>query len=84
VPGVSGSVCTGYSEAMPDEDIPDEVPVADAFEQQLPAVDPSVDDEGALESDEGALPLEASAPDWQEQHDEVPVIDSELEEFDRG
>jgi hypothetical protein len=69
---------------MPDEDFPDEVPVADAVEQHLPAVDPPVDDEDALDSDAGSPPLEASAPDWQEQHDEVPVIDTELEEFDRG
>jgi hypothetical protein len=80
LPSVSGSVHTGYSDAMPDEDIPDEVPVADAFEQQLPAVDPALDDDDELKADEAGPPLEASPPDWQEQHEEVP----ELDEFDRG
>ena len=59
---------------MPD-DFPDEVPVADAVEQQMPAVDsPAEEDREA--------PLEASPSDWQEQRQQVDIQD--LEEFDRG
>ncbi|MGH3675562.1 MAG: hypothetical protein ACRDU5_07470 [Mycobacterium sp.] len=68
---------------VPDE-FPAEVPVADAIEQQLPAVDRPLDDEEALEADEGEPPLEVSSPDWQEQREAVPVTDPELDEFDRG
>jgi hypothetical protein len=52
---------------------PDDVPVADALEQQQPAADPP--DEGP----DGRVPLEASASDWQEQREKVP-IDPELDE----
>jgi hypothetical protein len=55
---------------------PDNVPVADALEQQQPAADPP--DEGPA----GRVPLEASASDWQEQAETVP-IDPELEEQER-
>jgi hypothetical protein len=60
---------------MPD-DFPDEVPVADAVEQQMPAVD------SPAEEDEREAPLEASPSDWQEQREQVDIQD--LEEFDRG
>jgi hypothetical protein len=66
------------------ENLPDEVPVADAVEQQQAAVDPPLDDEAALEVDEYEPPLEAASPDWQEQREEAVVIDPELDEFDRG
>ena len=51
------------------DDIPDEVPVADAVEQQLPAVDWPADDE-AVKEDEREAPLEASPSDWQEQREQ--------------
>ena len=63
------------------DDIPDEVPVADAVEQQLSAIDSPADDE-AVEEDEREVPLEASPSDWQQQREQVDVQD--LEEFDRG
>jgi hypothetical protein len=63
---------------VPDSDavFPDDVPVADALEQQQPAADPP--DEGP----DGQVPLETSASDWQEQRETVP-IDPELEEPER-
>ena len=53
---------------------PDDVPVADAVEQQQPTADSPPDEEP--ESD---VPLEAAASDWQEQRETV-LIDPELEE----
>ena len=85
VPGVSRIGTLGTFAAMSSsENIPDEVPVADAAEQQQPAVDAPLDDEEALEADEYEPPLEASSPDWQEQREDAVVIDPELDEFDRG
>jgi hypothetical protein len=56
---------------------PDDVPVADAVEQQQTTTD-SVPDE-----DPGSgVPLEATASDWQE-HRETVLIDPELEEPER-
>jgi hypothetical protein len=52
------------------DDVPDEVPVADAVEQQLPAVETNIDDETIADEERG-VPLEASPSDWQEQHEEV-------------
>jgi hypothetical protein len=57
------------------DEVPDEVPVADAVEQQLPAVETDIDDE-TIADEEREAPLEASPPDWQEQREEV-VDDSE-------
>ncbi len=64
---------------LPD-DFPDEVPVADAVEQQLPAVDTPRDDEEAVDEAEHEPPLEASPSDWQDQREDVGTED----EFDRG
>jgi hypothetical protein len=48
------------------EELPDDVPVADAVEQTRMASEPVVDEEASAEpADE--VPLEASPPDWQEQ-----------------
>ena len=50
--------------------LPDDVPVADAVEQQRPATDPVPDE--AVESP-GDWPLEATASDWQEQRETVDL-----------
>jgi hypothetical protein len=80
-PTVRGSFdakAAGNPPSVPDSDgvFPDDVPVADALEQQQPAADPP--DEGP----DGGVPLEAGASDWQEQRETVP-IDPDLEEPDR-
>jgi hypothetical protein len=63
-----------------DSDFPDDVPVADAVEQQQPTSDSPVDEESATSwQDEGDVPLEAAASDWQEQRETV-LIDPELDE----
>jgi hypothetical protein len=54
------------------EDLPDDVPVADAVEQQRDAREPVIDEEASAESPSD-LPLEASAPDWQEQLETVDL-----------
>jgi hypothetical protein len=63
-----------------DSEFPDDVPVADAVEQQRPTSEPPADEESATSvQDESDLPLEAAAPDWQEQRETV-LIDPELEQ----
>lgn len=61
---------------MSDSDggFPDDVPVADAIEQQISTADFPVDDDS-----ETGVPLESTESDWQEQRQTVP-IDPELEE----
>lgn len=54
----------------PDE-IPDEVPEADAVEQSRPAVRDDVDDDYVPGDD--AAPLESNESDWQEQRLEVDL-----------
>ena len=62
-----------------DSEFPDDVPVADAVEQQRPTSDsPADEDSGTSWQDESDVPLEAAAPDWQEQHETV-LIDPELD-----
>jgi hypothetical protein len=73
---------------MPDsEEIPDEVPVADAVEQQRPTADAMLGDEDLPAEPEPDVPLEATESDWQEQRETVlidPELDEpELDEFDR-
>ncbi|ODR06050.1 hypothetical protein BHQ21_12470 [Mycobacterium sherrisii] len=68
---------------MPGNDggFPNDVPIADAVEQQRATDDFSVlddDDDAELEI-QGELPLEATESDWQEQQ-EVIVIDPDFEE----
>jgi hypothetical protein len=59
---------------------PDEVPVADAVEQQRPTAEyPLDDDYAAPKQGEGEVPLETPASDWQEQQETI-LIDSEFEE----
>lgn len=63
---------------MTREDVPDEVPVADALEQQREQTD-SVPDAEAPVSDLDSPPLEATDTDWHEQREVVAADD----EFDR-
>ncbi len=61
------------------DDLSDDVPIADAVEQQRAANDEISDDDAPAEPS-GDVPLEASGADWQEQHE--VVIDPEPEGFD--
>jgi hypothetical protein len=63
------------------EELPDDVPVADAVEQHRTASEPVPDEEASAEPSE-QVPLEVAEPDWQEQLETVD-LDPELEEFDR-
>jgi hypothetical protein len=63
-----------------DSDFPDDVPVADAVEQQRPTSDSPTDEENNTSwQDVSDVPLEVTASDWLEQRETVP-IDPELEE----
>jgi hypothetical protein len=63
-----------------DHAFPDDVPVADAVEQQRSTGDsPSADDTPTTWQDETEVPLEATDFDWQEQQETV-LIDPELDE----
>jgi hypothetical protein len=63
----------------PDDDPhDDEVPIADAVEQQRDVRTPAPDDE-SLDWPGDSPPLETAAVDWQQQHQEVD-LDPELEE----
>ena len=55
------------------EDLPDDVPVADAVEQQRSTADP-VPDEEAPEEPADEVPLEATDADWQEQRERTDLI----------
>lgn len=57
-----------------DAGFPDEVPVADALEQQHSTAEFPVEDDAEM-----GVPLESTASDWQEQRETV-LIDPELEE----
>jgi hypothetical protein len=73
----------GYPAVMQgSEELPDDVPVADAVEQQRTATSEPVPDEEASAEPAQDVPLEAAPPDWQEQLETVE-LDPELEEFDR-
>jgi hypothetical protein len=63
------------------EELPDDVPVADAVEQQRTASEPVPDEEASAEPPQDA-PLEVAAADWQEQLETVE-LDPELDEIDR-
>ncbi len=59
---------------------PDDVPVADAVEQQRATADSPFDDDGADDAGsapaglrESDMPLETSASDWQEQRETVEI-----------
>jgi hypothetical protein len=63
------------------EELPDDVPVADAVEQYRSASEPVLDEEAPAEPPTD-LPLEAASADWQEQL-EIVELDPELDEVDR-
>lgn len=63
------------------EDVPDEVPVADAVEQQRPPTDSVPDEEEVADEATDDVPLETTPSDWQEQHQTVDP-DPHLEGFD--
>jgi hypothetical protein len=71
----------GIPGRMTREDVPDEVPVADALEQDREHSEPVPDAEAAV-TDQDGPPLEAADPDWQEQREAV-TDDLGLDEFDR-
>jgi hypothetical protein len=58
---------SGYSGGMSESD---EIPTADAVEQQREAGLPDPDEEASAELP-GDVPLEASGADWQEQRQEI-------------
>lgn len=71
----------GYPVAMERHNVPEEVPIADAVEQDREAVEDTLDDDGLGPTAVG-VPLEADAADWQEQS-EIVDLDPYLEESDR-
>jgi hypothetical protein len=54
------------------EELPDDVPVADAVEQQRTPSEPVLDEEAPAEPPESP-PLEAAPADWQEQLETVEL-----------
>ena len=62
------------------EELPDDVPVADAVEQHRTPVEPVIDEEDSAEPP-GEVPLEAAPADWQEQRETVE-LDPELDQPD--
>jgi hypothetical protein len=66
------------------EDLPDDVPVADAVEQHRTAVEPALDEEASAAPPDDA-PLEAAPADWQEQLETVELDpDDEMTGDDSG
>jgi hypothetical protein len=59
------------------EDPFDDIPAADAADQQRPVSDPGLDEEASAEPPTEP-PLEAPAADWQEQLETVDVDPDEL------
>jgi hypothetical protein len=62
------------------EELPDDVPVADAVEQHR-SIEPVPDEEDSVGPPDD-VPLEAAPADWQEQRETVE-LDSERDETDR-
>ncbi|OBK75960.1 hypothetical protein [Mycobacterium sp. 1164985.4] len=58
------------------ESLPDDVPVADAMEQQRDTSEPVLDEEASAEP-EPDPPLEAPPADWQEQLETVEIDDED-------
>jgi hypothetical protein len=63
------------------EELPDDVPIADAVEQSRTPVEPVPDEESSAEPPDD-VPLEAAPADWQEQREAVE-LDPERDEADR-
>ena len=63
------------------DSIPDDVPVADAVEQNRPVTEPavldSVDPDGQVPIDDGTPPLESNEMDWQEQRQVIDDPDAD-------
>lgn len=59
----------------------DDVPVADAADQQRPVSEPNLDEEASAEPPT-ELPLEAAAADWQEQLETIEVDPDEFFQHD--
>jgi hypothetical protein len=79
---VFGDCERGIPTCMQDsEQLPDDVPVADAVEQQRTPTEPVPDEEASAEAPED-MPLEAAPADWQEQRETVE-LDPEADEPDR-
>ena len=74
---------TGNPALMHDTDgvFPDDVPVADAVDQQRPTFDSPDEPDTTSWQDATEVPLEASTSDWREQRETV-AIDPELEEIE--
>jgi len=70
----------GYPVAMERQNVPEDVPIADAVEQNRDAVEHPLDEDAPTPTAE--VPLEASPADWQEQT-EIVDLDPYLEEYDR-
>jgi hypothetical protein len=64
------------------EELPDDVPIADAVEQIRTPVEPVPDEESSAEAPDD-VPLEAAPADWQEQREPVE-LDPENDEADRS
>lgn len=62
------------------ERFPDDMPVADAVEQQRSADDSSPDDGASPRLDESDVPLEATVSDWQDQQETALSDDPEFDE----
>lgn len=68
-----GASARGNPTGMQDsEPLPDDVPVADAVEQQREPVEPATDQEATAEPPDD-VPLEAEPADWQEQLESVEL-----------
>ena len=63
------------------DELPDDVPVADAVEQQRTAVEPVPDEEASAEPPVD-VPLEVAPADWQEQLETVE-LDPDVDEIGR-
>ncbi|HEY6646221.1 MAG TPA: hypothetical protein VI217_03880 [Mycobacterium sp.] len=63
------------------EEFPDDVPVADAVEQQRTFSEPVPDEEASAEPPDD-MPLETAPADWQEQLETVE-LDPDYDEVDR-
>jgi hypothetical protein len=71
----------GYPDAMERHDVPEDVSIADAVEQNRDAVEHALDEDAPAPMTVD-VPLEASPADWQEQN-EIVDLDPYLEESDR-
>jgi hypothetical protein len=65
----AGGIPAGMQDS---EELPDDVPVADAVEQQRAPSEPVLDEEATAEPPDNP-PLEATPSDWQEQREMVDL-----------